>query len=79
MTREYRGESADEYLGITCPEDCAPLESNYDADADYLAEWDPTCPPSTIPPPSLYWATIDGRAQQVTAEQYAAIYGANAK
>ena len=40
MTREYRGESADEWLGITCPEDCAPLESNYDADADYEAERD---------------------------------------
>lgn len=38
MTREYRGESADEWLGITCPEDCAPLESNYDADADFEAE-----------------------------------------
>ncbi len=40
MTREYRGESQDEWLGITCPEDCAPLESNYDADADYEAEID---------------------------------------
>ena len=40
MTREYRGESADEWLGITCPEDLAPLESNYDADADYEAERD---------------------------------------
>ena len=40
MTREYRGESADEWLGITCPEDCAPLESRYDADADYEAELD---------------------------------------
>jgi len=38
--REYRGESADEWLGITCPEDCAPLKSNYDADADYEAERD---------------------------------------
>lgn len=37
MTREYRGESEDEWMGITCPEDCAPLESNYDADADYEA------------------------------------------
>lgn len=40
MTREYRGESQDEWLGITCPEDLAPLESNYDADADYEAERD---------------------------------------
>ena len=40
MTREYRGESADEWLGITCPEDCAPLKSNYDADADYEGESD---------------------------------------
>ena len=40
MTREYRGESADEWLGITYPEDCAPRETNYDADADYEAERD---------------------------------------
>jgi hypothetical protein len=40
MTREYRGESADEWLGISCPEDCAPLESNYDADVDFEAERD---------------------------------------
>lgn len=40
MTREYCGESADEWLGITCPKDCAPLESRYDADADYEAERD---------------------------------------
>lgn len=78
MSREYRGESADEWLGITCPEDCAPLESATDLDADYNADLDPNWTP-TITLPPLYWATIDGRLQQVTAEQYAAIYGANAK
>jgi hypothetical protein len=40
MTREYRGESQDEWLGITCPEGCAPIKSNYDAEADYEAERD---------------------------------------
>lgn len=34
----YRGESADEWLGITCPDDCAPLDSIADLDADYNAE-----------------------------------------
>ena len=37
MSRPYRGESANEWLGITCPEDCAPLSSQRDEDADYEA------------------------------------------
>jgi hypothetical protein len=77
MTREYRGESADEYLGITCPEDCALLESAADLDADYNADLDPNWTP-TITLPPLYWARVDGRLQQITAAQYAAIYGTEA-
>ena len=38
MTREYRGESQDEWLGIVSPEDCAPRVTNYDAGADCEAE-----------------------------------------
>ena len=28
MSRPYHGESADEWLGITCPEDCATLSAD---------------------------------------------------
>ena len=73
MRREYRGESADEWLHITCPEDCASLESAAGLNADYNAALDPNWTP-TITLPPLYWARVDGQLQQVTAEQYAAIY-----
>jgi len=40
MTRPYLGESADEWLGISCPEDCEPEEVDYDDYATALeAQW----------------------------------------
>jgi len=71
MTRAYRGESADEWMHITCPDDCIPRERHereYDADSD--PDWTPS---ATLPP--MYWATVDGHLKQITAGQYAAIYG----
>lgn len=41
MSREYRGQSAEEWLGITCPDDCATIsvqEDYMDEDADRLRE-----------------------------------------
>jgi hypothetical protein len=72
----YRGESADEWIGITCPEDCEPLESRYAADEDYNAELDTERAPKVEYPP-IYWAHVNGsqHLQRVSAAQYAQIYG----